>query len=527
MHPAEAFELVLGMLGAILLLYWLAERLRWPPSIALLVGGVALAFVPGVPLVTLDPELVLVLFLPPLLGDGAWNAEIARFKRHLTGILSLAVGAVVFSTLVVAWVAHWMMPSLPWAACAALGAIVSPPDAISARSVLQRVQLPRRLSTLLEGESLLNDATGLVIFRFAVAATMGEHFVAGDAIGRFVLLVLGGIGVGLATGAVWSFLVRRLTDEVLIIVVTTLSNWVGYLVAEALGVSGVIAVVTGGLVLGWQQHVVFSAGTRLRGSSFWQVLIFLLEASVFILIGFSLRDVLMRAGGVETVLGGLATPLLAILFALTIARFAWIFASDTIVAALCRMGIGRERPIGAASAIVMGWTGMRGVVTLAAALTLPATFPGRDFILLAAFGVILVTVVVQGSTLGLVIRWTGVRRQDDDEPPMNLFEAERAMMQAQLAAVEKAVRSEDGTVIHPQLLRRYTARATAGENFTGTEQERTEAIAAHFDVIIGAVEAGRDELVRLHRANRIDNETLRSLERDLDLEELGAESAKA
>jgi CPA1 family monovalent cation:H+ antiporter len=134
---------------------------------------------------------------------------------------------------------------------------------------------------------------------------------------------------------------------------------------------------------------------------------------------------------------------------------------------------------------------------------------------------------VQGSTLGLVIRWTGVRRQDDDEPPMNLFEAERAMMQAQLAAVEKAVRSEDGTVIHPQLLRRYTARATAGENFTGTEQERTEAIAAHFDVIIGAVEAGRDELVRLHRANRIDNETLRSLERDLDLEELGAESAKA
>jgi CPA1 family monovalent cation:H+ antiporter len=527
MHPAETFVLVLGMLAAVLVLYWLAEQLRWPPSIALLVGGGALAFVPGVPLVALDPALVLVLFLPPLLGDGAWNAEIARFRRHLPGILSLAIGAIVFSTLVVAWVAHWMMPTLPWAACAALGAIVSPPDAISARAVLQRVQLPRRLSTLLEGESLLNDATGLVIFRFAVAATMGAHFDAGAAVGRFVLLVLGGIAVGLATGALWSFLVRRLTDEVLIVVVTVLSSWIGYLVAEALEVSGVIAVVTGGLVLGWQQHVVFSAATRLRGSSFWQVLIFLLEASVFILIGFSLRDVLVRAGGVETVLGGVATPLLAILLALTLARFAWIFASDAVVAVLCRLGIARERPIGAACAAVMSWAGMRGVVTLAAALTLPAAFPGRDFILLAAFGVILVTVVVQGSTLGLVIRLTGVRRSDDDEPPMDLFEAERAMMRAQLAAVEKLAHDEDGNLVHPQLLRRYTARASAGEGFAGTIEERTQAIASHFDVIIGAVEAGRAELVRLHRANRIDNDTLRSLELDLDLEELGAESAKA
>ncbi len=527
MHPAETFELVLGMLGAVLVLHWLAERLRWPPSIALLIGGGALAFIPGVPAVRLDPELVLVLFLPPLLADGAWNAELARFKRHLAGILSLAIGAVVFSTIVVAWVAHWMMPSLPWAACAALGAIVSPPDAISARAILQRVRLPRRLSALLEGESLLNDATGLVIFRFAVAATMGAQFEAGAAIGRFALLVIGGIAVGLASGALWGFVVRRLTEEVLIVVVTVLLSWAGYLVAEALGVSGVIAVVTGGLVLGWQQHVVFSAATRLRGSSFWQVMIFLLEASVFILIGFSLRDVLVRAGGIETLLGGVATPLLAILLALTLARFVWIFASDAVVAGLRRLGIGHDRPIGAACAVVMGWAGMRGVVTLAAALTLPAAFPGRDFILLAAFGVILVTVVVQGSTLGLVIRLTGVRRSNDDEPPMNLFQAELAMMRAQLAAVETLVRDDAGTVVHPQLLRRYTARATVDENFVGTDDERTHAIQSHFDVIIGAVDAGRAELVRLHRANRIDSETLRSLELDLDLEELGAESAKA
>ena len=527
MHPAQTFELVLGMLAASLALHWLAERLRWPPSAALVIGGGALAFIPGVPVVSLDPGLVLVLFLPPLLMDGAWSTELVRFRRHLPAILSLAVGAVLFSTIVVAAVAHWLMPSLPWAACAALGAILSPPDAISARAVLQRVQLPRRLNALLEGESLLNDATGLVIFRFAVAAATGAGFEAGEAIGRFTLLVIGGIAVGLAIGWLWVVVARRLQDELLLIVATVLVSWSAYLIGEALDVSGVIAVVVAGLVMGWQQHVVFTAAVRLRGTSFWQVLVFLLEASVFILIGFSLRDVLARAGGIEVVLGDMALPLLAILLALTLARFVWVFASDGVARVLQRIGIGREKPLGAACATVMGWAGMRGVVTLAAALTLPGTFPGRDFILIAAFVTILATVVLQGSTLGLVIRWTGVRRTDQDAPPMDVHAAEQAMSKAQLASVERLARDGDGTVVHPQLLRRYTARATVGENFTGTDEERTEAIASHFDVIIGAVAAGREELVRLHRAHQIDDETLHSLERDLDLEELGAISAKA
>lgn len=527
MHPTEIFEYVLGMLAAVLALHWLAERFRWPPSAALLVGGGALAFLPGVPVVNLDPELVLVLFLPPLLIDGAWHTELVRFRRHLPGILSLAIGAVVFSTLIVAVVAHWLLPSLPWAACAALGAILSPPDAVSARAVLQRVQLPRRLNALLEGESLLNDASGLVILRFAVAATLGAGFELGDAIGRFVLLVAGGAAVGLAIGGLWSTIARRLHDELLLVVMTVLACWAAYLAGEALAVSGVIAVVAAGLVLGWQQHVIFSAAVRVRGTSFWQVLVFLLEASVFILIGFSLRDVLTRAGGIEVVAGSMAGPLLAIVVALTLARFAWVFASDAVIAGLHRLGAVREKPIGVACATVMGWAGMRGVVTLAAALTLPAAFPGRDFMLVAAFGVILVTVVLQGSTLGWVIRRLGVRRTDEDEPPMDMVAAERAMMQAQLAAVERLARDPDGTVVHPQLLRRYIARATAGDGFAGTAEERSHAIASHFDVIIGAVEAGREELVRLHRAHCIDNDTLRSLELDLDLEELGAISAKA
>ena len=514
------------MLGVVSILYWLAERLAWPPSATVLVGGAALAFVPGVPVVRLDPGLVLVLFLPPLLSDGAWFTEIARFRRHMAGILSLAIGAVLFSTLAVAFVAHWAVPGLPWAACAALGAIVSPPDAVSARAVLARVRLPRRLNALLEGESLLNDATGLVVFRFAVAAAVGGVTEPGAAVGRFVLLVVGGIAVGMAVGAAWTWMARRLRDELLVVIASVLVCWTAYILAELVEVSGVIAVVTAGLVLNSRQHVVLSAAARVRAASLWQVLVFLMESSVFVLIGFSLRDVLGRAGGLGAVANGSAWPIVAVVAALVAARFVWVFASDAAIHLLRRVGLGREEPLGARCATVMGWAGMRGVVTLAAALTLPAGFPGRDFILLAAFATILVTVLVQGSTLGLLIRWLGVRRTTDDEPAMDLFAAEREMMQAQLVAVERLARDDDGEVIHPQLLRRYQARANAGADFAGTEEERAGAIASHFDVVIGAVKAGRAELVRLHRSHLIDDETLRDLERDLDLEEMGAVAAK-
>src|SRR5688572_29086436 len=203
MHAVDAFELVLTLLAIIIVLHWLALKLRLPPSTALLIGGGALAFVPGLPSVSLDPELALVLFLPPLLMDGAYSTALGRFRRHLPGILSLAVGAVIFTTLIVGMVAHWLVPGLPWAACFALGAIVSPPDAVSARAVLKGVSLPRRLTALIEGESLLNDATGLILFRFAVAATLSGAFNAGDAIQEFAVVAIGGVIMGLGVAAAW------------------------------------------------------------------------------------------------------------------------------------------------------------------------------------------------------------------------------------------------------------------------------------------------------------------------------------
>ena len=336
MHPVETFELVLVLLATVLALHWAATRLGLPPSTALLVGGGALAFLPGITAISLDPELALVLFLPPLLMDGAYYTAFGRFRRHLPGILSLAVGAVVFTTLIVGIVVHLLVPALPWPACFALGAIVSPPDAVAARSVLSRITLPRRLQALLEGESLLNDATGLVVFRFAVAATLGGGFDAGAAAGEFLLLAIGGAAVGTTIGFAWVAVLRRLRDETLNIATGTLLCWAAYLGGEALGVSGVIATVAAGIVFGWQQHVVLPATVRLQGSAFWRTLVFGLEALVFILIGFSLRGVLDRVGAAGLV--DMAMPVLGMVLAVLLSRFVYVLGSDALLAGLRRIG---------------------------------------------------------------------------------------------------------------------------------------------------------------------------------------------
>ncbi|UUR08770.1 cation:proton antiporter [Sphingomonas glaciei] len=375
MNAVETFELVLLLLAAVVGLHAFADKLRFPPSAALLVGGGLLAFIPGLPQVTLDPELALVLFLPPLLFDGAYFTAYGRFRAHLPGIISLAVGAVVFTTCLVAVAVKWLVPGLPWAACFALGAIVSPPDAVSARAILQRVQLPRRLQALLEGESLLNDATGLVLFRFAVAATLSGAFSTGEAMASFAVLALGGAAFGLIFGRLAVLLLKTIEDRTLFVTTTALICWAAYLGGEALHVSGVIATVAAGLVVGWYQHEVMPARVRIQGTGFWRTMIFSLEALVFILIGFSLRSVVDRAGGFAEVTATMAGPVLGIIVAVTAARFLWVFGSDALLALLRRAGVRRARPVGTRQAGVLAWTGMRGVVTLAVALTLPDTMP--------------------------------------------------------------------------------------------------------------------------------------------------------
>ncbi|WP_070156072.1 Na+/H+ antiporter [Sphingobium phenoxybenzoativorans] len=527
MEPMQLFELMIAMLLAIIGLHYVAHRLALPPAVALLTGGALLAFIPGLPVIALDPELVLVIFLPPLLMDGAWFIALGHLKRHMFGILSLAVGAVLFTTIVIAAVTHWLFPSLPWAACAALGAIVSPPDAVSARAVLSRVKLPRRLSILLEGESLLNDASGLVLFRFAIAAGVTGAFSTVDALESFALLAAGGAVVGAVVGAAWVLAVKRLGDEYLMIAASMLAPWAAYLLAEMLHVSGVIATVMTGLICGWYQHVVFTAAVRMRGTAFWAVMIFLMEAAVFLLIGSSLRDVVDRVGGFGVVMGQMAVPVLLILVALVAARFVWVFASEGVIHALRALGLRRYRPMGSRSAVVLSWAGMRGVVTLAVALSVPADFPGRDFMLVAAFGVILGTVLVQGMTLGRLIGWARLSEPESDRPRMTMSEAEAAMAKAQVAVVETGAFDVDGKLVHPQLLERYRRRAVISADYAGREDHFSDTLHAHFDLVLVAIAAGRAELIRLHRAGDIDERTLHELERDLDLEELSALSAKA
>lgn len=527
MPPMQLFELMIATLLAVIALHFAARKLNLPPAVALIAGGALLAFLPGLPVISLDPDLVLVIFLPPLLMDGAWFISFSQLLRHRIGVVSLAVGAVLFTTVAVAVAAHALMPGLPWAACAALGAIVSPPDAVSARAILQTVKIPRRLSILLEGESLLNDASGLVLFRFAIAAGVTGAFNAGEAVGSFLMLALGGAAVGVFIAAAWVLLVKRLGDEYLMIAASVLTAWSAYLLGEMLHVSGVIATVTAGVICGWYQHTVFNAAVRMRGTSFWTVMIFLMEAMVFMLIGSSLRGVVERVGGFGVVLEQMAGPIGVILLAMTAARFAWVFGTDAISHVLSRLGLKWTRPLGWRCDTVLSWAGMRGVVTLAVALSIPEGFPGRDFILMTAFAVILGTVLIQGMTLGQVIRWAGLEEAESDKARLNMSQAELAMAVAQFNVVQKYAYGPNGELIHPRLFDRFHRKATMMPEYIEKEEEFRPMLYAHYNLVLKAVAAGRAELIRLHRAGDIDEETLHELERDLDLEELGAISAMA
>jgi Na+/H+ antiporter len=523
MSTVMAFKLVLLSLVAMIGLQLLAKRLRLPPAAALLVGGAAMAFVPGLPPVNLDPELVLVVFLPPLLMDGAYFSVWDEFKRNLGGILLLAIGAVAFTTLAVGLVVHWAVPTLPWGACFALGAIVSPPDAVAAKAVLERVALPRRLMVLLEGESLLNDAAGIVLFRFAVAAALTGTFSAQHAIGRFAVLGLGGIAVGIAIGFVVVKLLRYLDDAYLIITASVLSAWISYIAGDMLDVSGVIATVSCGMVLGWHQHEVFSAAVRMRGTAFWQVLIFLMEALVFILIGLSLRGVIVRLGGVGDTLTALAPAVGAVIAAVVLSRFVWVFTVESLKGLLCRLMQRADGTPDWRSATVTSWAGMRGVVTLAIALSLPETMPGRDLILVASFAVILVTVLGQGTTIGPLIKWVNPD-QASERNALHLTEPQAwaRLEAAQLAAIQPLVHDAQGQVIHPRLLEQYSYRARMTEAYQSEAAYPSDVRAAHYDVVLAAISAGRTELLRMHRTGLIHDELLTILEHDLDLQEIAA-----
>ena len=522
MKAAAQFELILLLIAVTIALDIVARKLRLPPAAALIVGGIALALLPEMPEVTLDPDLALVLFLPPLLLGSAYFTVWRDFRADLRIILQLAVGAVVFTTAAVGVVAHWAVPSLPWAACFALGAIVSPPDAVSAKAVLARVKLPPRIVTLLEGESLVNDATGIVLFRIAVGAGLTGTFDAGHAALSFVGLSIGGVLAGIVFGFITMSALSRLRDPALVATGSLLAAWGSYIGGEALHVSGVLSTVACGIVMGVRQHRSLRAVVRTEARAAWRVCEFVLESLVFILIGLTLRPVLQR---LDTETLGVAAQLpaaFAVVGAVIVSRALWIFPA-VYIPRLLLPSLRRRDPIPPIGVpVIMSWAGMRGVVSLAAALSLPQGFQGRDFVLATTFLVILVTVLVQGSTLAPLIRLVRLEGFTLKRPPtMPEDEARATMAQVQLEAVERESYNK-GQQRHPRLVEQYGFRARASARFAASGGALKGHRREHFRVVKAAIAAGRAKLLELYAAGIIHDSVLHTLENELDLEEMGA-----
>lgn len=526
MMAVQAFEVILGLMLLALVGEMAARRLRVPPSAVLVLGGAAVALTPGLPVFELDPELILYLFLPPLLFSSAYFTAWRDFRANLRIILQLAVGAVAFTTLVVGVVAHFVLPGLPWAACFAFGAIVSPPAAVAAKAVLKGLPMPRRLVTLLEGESLVNDASGLVLFRVAVAAAATGSVELGAAAGQFVLVATGGVVAGLVVGYALVAVLRRVTVAELNIVGGLLGAWGAYAAGELLHVSGVLCVVTSGLIVGSRQHEILRAGTRTEANAVWNITVFLLESLIFILIGLSLRGVHERLEFLHLPLSDLLWPTAALTAAMVLARFAWIVPT-TYLSRFLLPSLRRRDPYPPlAVPLVMGWAGMRGVVSLAVALSLPIDFPGRDMLLPITLAVVLVSILLQGTTLGPLIRSLHLRGFALDAPSVLDEAAARAhLAEAALAQIRSATIEADGTQRHPRLLEQFAHRAAMATRLAERAEDHLPHRRLHFSLVLAANQAARDDLLGLHRDARVDDEVLRLLEAELDLEELGVRQA--
>src|SRR6267154_3568893 len=385
-------EIFVGLLVAVAVLALVARKLTVPYPILFVIGGLLLGLIPKLPKVRLDPELVFLFFLPPLLFPAALFTSWRDFRVNLRPISLLAIGLVLFTTVAVALLAHYFM-ELPLAAGFVLGAIISPPDAIAATAIADRLKVPRRIVTILEGESLVNDATALVAYRFAVVAVVTGSFSLAHAGGQFFIVGIGGILIGLAVGWLAEQFHKRVDDAPIEITVSLLTPFVAYLAAERLGVSGVLAVVAAGLYLGWRMPELLTFKTRLQGGPVWEMVEFLLNGFVFILIGLQLPAVLGALSGNSSPIHRLVWYALLISLTVILIRIIWVFPATYLPRLIFKKMCKHDPYPNWRHVTIVSWTGMRGVVSLAAALALPDNFPVRDLILFLTFMVILATLV--------------------------------------------------------------------------------------------------------------------------------------
>lgn len=524
---------VLAVIGVVVLVGQSSRWTRLPDAVVLAMVGLMYAALPG-PTVRLEPQVVLDLVLPPLLYYAALNSSLLALRNRLRAVISLSVLLVLATTFAVGGLVAWLVPVVPLAAAVVLGAAVAPPDPVAALAVGRRAQLPGRLSTLIEGEGLLNDATALTVYQLAVLVAIGGQFHIGSAAGTFLLVVLGGLAIGSAVALLVRSTRPLLTDAILVNAVSLATPFVAYVLAELCQVSGILAVVVAGLIIGHQNPRLQSSASRIQVGAVWRLVNFLLEGLVFLLIGMQLPEVLR---GVEqyppsTVITTLAATLGGVL----LVRPAWLLFTQHVPRHL-RTRLGglddrkpSEKPLSGREITALSWAGTRGVITLAAAFAIPETtdtgapFPARDLLLLSAYVVVLVTLVGQGLTFGPLLRSLGTRA--------DLFDQARLRNYARIAAADAALVRFEELVRDEQL----SEQAAAGirNSLTARRRHQLDQMAfleddpattrspdyeAALRVRRGVLDAQHDELLKWRDAGRLPDSDLRILQRELDHEE--------
>ena len=532
-------QTILGLLLAVVALAWAAARLQISYPILLVIGGLALGFVPRLPDVGLRPDVVFLVFLPPILYYAAILTSWRDFKANLRPISLLAIGLVLITTCFTAAVAHWLIPGMDWATAFVLGAIISPPDAVAATTVTQRLRVPKRVVTILEGESLVNDASALIAYRAAVAVVAGTSHVGagltfvGGASLQFVVAAAGGVAMGLLAGLVIAWVRPRLRDPSVETAVSLLTPYVAYLPAEWLHLSGVLSVVTCGLYVSRRLNQISTARVRLRAFATWETLVFLLNGLIFILIGLQLPRVVAGLDGIS--LRRAAAYAAVISLVAVLVRMLWVFPATYLPRILFRRLRERDPAPPWRAVFVIAWTGMRGIVSLAAALALPLTladgttpFPRRDLIIFITFGVILVTLVFQGLTLPFIIRALRLSDAEDDADD----EEVTARYLGALAAVERldnltplgaSAKERLGRVraTYDERIAYYSRQLAPDGDGNGSGAPDPAALACETgeDIEREALAAERQMIVRLRDQGVIGDEVLRRIQQELDHEE--------
>jgi Na+/H+ antiporter len=519
-------EILIALVAAAIVLVRFADAISVPYPIVLVLGGLGIGFLPGGPTLQLEPDVVFLVFLPPLLQSAGYWASPKELKAALVPLTWLVLGLSLATMVAVAAIAQAMIPGINWAEGFVLGAIVSPTDPISAIATFERVGVTDRVATLVEGEAMVNDAVALVSYKVALAAVVSGTLTASTAVDDLVIGVAGGIAIGLAVAWVMILALRRLDDPPLAILLTVLTAYASFAIADGVGASGVLAAVSSGLFAGWRSHEIFNADLRLNAQSFWRVLVFALNAILFVLVGLQFPDIL-RAVGEQFSPGEIIGYGLLVSGVVVAVRLAWQFLPVSIgrlLPALGDTGGGedwRER-------LLIGWTGMRGAVSLAAALALPFTldsgarFDSRDLIVYLTVAVIFVTLVGQGLTLPPLVRWLGLSSTEPwapDEAVARLAAAQAALDKLDELEASDTPIPENALARLREVYQARFARCVSALSGDAAEIPIEDPLTGYRRLRGDLIDAERDILLGMRNDGRIKQDLFRRIQRDLDLDE--------